>query len=50
MNQTKLIYRASKYKCSAEKFHDIVDDRGPTIHIIKTEFGKVFGAYASKKW
>ena len=50
LKKTKLIFRATKHGCNAETFHEKVDGRGPTIHIIKTEYGRVFGAYAQETW
>ena len=48
--KTELIYRATFNGCSADEFHRLVKDQGPTISIVYTEFGKTFGGYASVSW
>eukprot|EP01084_Bolivina_argentea_P130129 229745_1 len=48
--QFKLLYTASTYNYSAKTFHEMCDERGPTICIIKNNCGNVFGGYASVKW
>lgn len=47
---TVLLYTASDNKYSSKSFHEMCDDRGPTITIIHTETNHVFGAFAFKKW
>ena len=46
----KLLYRASDNAYSHEKFHELCDDKGPTICIIKSNWGNIFGGYTSKSW
>jgi len=46
----KLLYRASENKYLASTFHKFCDDHGPTITIIKSNFGNIFGGYTSIKW
>ena len=41
----KLLYRASELEYSAAQFHKLCDDQGPTITIIKSNFGNIFGGY-----
>ena len=45
-----LLFRASDHKYSAAKFHEHCDYKGPTISIIKSNFGNIFGGYTSKSW
>eukprot|EP01084_Bolivina_argentea_P089971 162199_1 len=45
-----LLYRASENKFSQQKFHELCDNHSPTIIIIQSEFGHVFGGYTSVKW
>jgi hypothetical protein len=44
----RLLMRGSKNGFKASKFHFICDKKGPTLTIIKSEHGKIFGAYTSK--
>ena len=46
----KLLYRASEHGYSAESFHQYCDDRGPTLVIIKSSEGWIFGGYTTKSW
>ena len=46
--QFNLLYRGSKDGFTASAFHAKVDGQGPTLIMIKSEFGKRFGAYVSK--
>ena len=46
----KTLYKASENDYSASKFHQICDGKGPTITIIKSNYGNIFGGYASKQW
>ncbi len=46
----KLIYRTSDHGYTAESFHDYCDDKGPTIVIIKSDGGWIFGGYTTQPW
>eukprot|EP01084_Bolivina_argentea_P301548 520265_1 len=46
----KLLYRASENEYLASKFHELCGGYGPTITIIKSNFGHIFGGYTAKKW
>ena len=43
----KLLYRLSRDGLSKESFSQNCDKKGPTIVVIKSKEGKVFGGYAS---
>ena len=45
-----LIYRGSRDGFKANKFHELCDNRGATVSIIKSKCGKVFGGYTSASW
>ena len=45
-----LLFRASDHNYSGKKFHDLCDDKGSTITIIKSNWGNIFGGYTSKSW
>ena len=46
----KLLYRASEHGYSAESFHEYCDAKGPTLVIIKSEGGWIFGGYTTQSW
>ena len=45
-----MIYDGKKDGFGASKFHENCDNKGKTILIIKSEHGRIFGAYADKEW
>jgi len=44
------IYRASDDGRKASDFHKHCDGKGPTLTIIKTTNGRVFGGYSVVSW
>ena len=46
----KLIYRASEHDYRASSFHEYCDDKGPTLVIIKSSEGWIFGGYTTRSW
>ena len=46
----KLIYRASQNDYTVESFHEYCDDKGPTLVIIKSSKGWIFGGYTTQSW
>ena len=46
----KLRYRASEHNYSAKSFHECCDDKGPTLIIIKSSRGWIFGGYTTQSW
>ena len=48
--QMKLIYRASEHGYRAKSFHDYCDNKGPTLIIIKSSEGWIFGGYTTQSW
>ena len=46
----KLIYRASEHGYTAESFHECCDDKGPTLIVVKSTNGCIFGGYTTKHW
>ena len=47
----KLIYRASEHGYTAESFHHYCDDvNGPTLIVIKSRGGWIFGGYTTQSW
>lgn len=45
-----LLYKASKDTFSSYTMHAKIDNQGPTICLIKSEFNKVFGGYCEIDW
>eukprot|EP00347_Sterkiella_histriomuscorum_P010303 403376820 len=46
----KLLYKGSHHGFTASKFHELCDNKGPTICFILSESGQVFGGYTSVPW
>ena len=46
----KCLFRASDHGFSASEFHKLCDEKGPTITIIKSNWGNIFGGYTSISW
>ena len=49
-SQWKLLYRASEHGYTGESFHKCCDNQGPTLIIIKSTGGWIFGGYTSIHW
>eukprot|EP01084_Bolivina_argentea_P069774 126886_1 len=48
--QFKLLYRTSEHNDISTSFHNICNGHGPTITIIKSKFGNIFGGFTQIKW
>ena len=48
--KSKLLYRASEHGYTAKSFHEYCDDKGPTLVIIKSSGGWIFGGYTTQSW
>ena len=46
----KLIYRATEHEYSAESFHECCDNKGPTLIVIKSSRGWIFGGCTTQSW
>ena len=47
----KLIYRASEHGYTGESFHEYCDNvKGPTLVVIKSSGGWIFGGYTIQSW
>ena len=46
----KLLYRASEHEYTAKSFHECCDDKGPTLIVIKSSGGWIFGGYTTQSW
>ena len=46
----KLLYRASEHGYTAESFHEYCDDKEPTLIVIKSSRGWIFGGYTTRSW
>ena len=48
--QWRLIYRASEHEYTVESFHEYCDDKRPTLIVIKSSGGWIFGGYTTQSW
>ena len=46
----KLIYRASEHDYTAKSFHKCCNDKWPTLIVIKSSGGWIFGGYTTQSW
>ena len=46
----KLIYGASEHNYTAKSFHEYCDDKEPTLIVIKSSGGWIFGGYTTQSW
>ena len=46
----KLLYRASEHDYSGKSFHEYCDDKVPTLIVIKSSGGWIFGGYTTRSW
>lgn len=45
-----LLYQGSRDGDSAKTFHDLCDNKGPTVSIIQTQQNWIFGGYTKQSW
>ena len=46
----KLLYRASEHEYKGNSFHEYCDDKVPTLIVIKSSGGWIFGGYTTQSW
>ena len=46
----EIIMRGTRDGFSAKVFHELCDSKGPTVTLIESEAGKIFGGYTSLPW
>lgn len=46
----KLLYKASVDGWGAARFHELCDDKGPTLTVIQAEKGHLFGGFSPISW
>ena len=46
----KLLYRSSEHDYTAKSFHEYCDDKGPTLIVVKSNEGWIFGGYTTQSW
>ncbi len=51
-NESKweLIYRASEHAYTGKSFHELCNDKGPTLIVIKSTGGCIFGGFTTQSW
>jgi len=47
---TALLYSATRDGFEAQQFHDKCDNKGPTLVVVKSSQGYLFGGYAAQPW
>merc|ERR1712013_518442 len=47
---TKLLFRASEHSYSANKFHQLCDQKGSTIVVIHNHYNHVYGGFTRQSW
>ena len=45
-----LLFSGTTHGWETSKFHELCDEKGPTITIMKSKAGKVFGGFAMQSW
>lgn len=50
MFTTKLIFKGSQHGFTAQIFHELCDNMGPTLTVVQSEQGKIFGGFTSIPW
>jgi hypothetical protein len=45
-----LLYSGSTHGWEISKFHELCDEKGPTITVMKSKAGRVFGGFAMQSW
>jgi hypothetical protein len=50
VNKFELIFRGSRDGFKSSTFHQICDEKGASLIIIKSEMGEVFGGYTDIPW
>ena len=46
----KLLYRANRNGWAATNFHSCCDNKGPTVTVVRSSNGCVFGGYTEQPW
>ena len=46
----ELLYRATRDGANASNFHQICNNKGPTLALFKSDKNNIFGGYTSKSW
>jgi len=48
-NKMTLLFKASQHQFRPQAYHQAVDGKSPTLLLVKTTLGKMFGAYINCK-
>jgi len=46
----KLIFKGTKHGMNATEFHKLCNSKGPTLTVMKSNYGKVFGGFLDQDW
>jgi hypothetical protein len=48
--KSELLYKGTRDGFKASKFHELCDNKGSTLTLIKSDQNKIFGGYTSVGW
>ena len=48
--ELKMIYRGTDHQFTRKSWDDLCLNKGPTLTVIQSENGRIFGGYTSKNW
>ena len=48
--ELKMIYRGTDHQFTRKSWDDLCLNKGPTLTVIESESGRIFGGYTSKDW
>ena len=46
----RLLYRSSEHDYTSKSFHEYCNGKGPTLIVIKSDEGWIFGGYTTQSW
>ena len=50
LDELKMIYRGTEHQFTRKSWDDLCLNKGPTLTVIESESGRIFGGYTSKNW
>lgn len=50
LSELKMIYRGSEHWFTRKSWENLCLNKGPTLTVIQSENGRIFGGYTSKNW
>ena len=50
LSELKMIYRGTEHEFTKESWDQLCHNKGPTLSVIQTDEGRIFGGYTSINW